>query len=63
MQKIGTHTVHNKKSAHLLMGDEWMIEGFPCDDVKNPVGEWYYRYLFQNTRIASADRFYLIRIK
>ena len=34
MQKIGTHTVHNKKSAHLLMGDEWMIEGFPCNDVK-----------------------------
>jgi len=55
MQKIGTHTVHNKKSAHLLMGDEWMIEGFPCNDVKNPVGEWYYRHLFQNTRIASAD--------
>ncbi|MDI1291791.1 MAG: hypothetical protein PSV18_03490 [Methylobacter sp.] len=34
-EKIGTHTVHNKKSAHRLMGDEWMIDDFPYQKCKH----------------------------
>jgi len=30
MQKIGTHTVHNKKSTPLYGGTKWMIESLPC---------------------------------